>query len=64
MVVSSGSIINVHLTLVQKEDLEAEIRVHMTKLPAPESDDATQWLSKHYLEYQVDQPVPVPDFKL
>eukprot|EP00957_Ditylum_brightwellii_P015742 1186712-Ditylum_brightwellii.AAC.1 len=63
-VVSPRSINNVHPTLVQKEDLENEIRTHMTKLPAPETDNAIQWLSQYHLEYCMDQPTPVPDFKL
>eukprot|EP00957_Ditylum_brightwellii_P007612 575983-Ditylum_brightwellii.AAC.1 len=50
-VVSPGSIINVHPILVQKEDLKNEIRAHMTKLPAPETEDATQWLSQYHPEY-------------
>eukprot|EP00957_Ditylum_brightwellii_P178191 13572211-Ditylum_brightwellii.AAC.1 len=63
-VVCPGSIINVYPTLVQKEDLENEIQAHMMKLSAPETEDATQWLSKYHPEYRTDQQSPVPDFKL
>ena len=63
-VVSPGSIINVHPTLVRKEELEKEIRERMTKLPAPDTDDATQWLTKYHPEYRTDQKLPVPEFKL
>eukprot|EP00957_Ditylum_brightwellii_P071620 5444950-Ditylum_brightwellii.AAC.1 len=36
----------------------------MMKLPAPETEDATQWLSNHHPEYRTDQQTPVPEFKL
>eukprot|EP00957_Ditylum_brightwellii_P182104 13874738-Ditylum_brightwellii.AAC.1 len=63
-VVSPGSIINVHPTLVQKEDLKAGVQAHMIKWSAPDTKDATQWLGKHHPEYCIGQPAPVPDFKL
>eukprot|EP00957_Ditylum_brightwellii_P048545 3683731-Ditylum_brightwellii.AAC.1 len=51
-VVSPSSIINIHPTLVRREDFEAEIWAYMTKWSSPESEDATQWLGEHHPEYQ------------
>eukprot|EP00957_Ditylum_brightwellii_P184918 14083632-Ditylum_brightwellii.AAC.1 len=58
------SILNIHPTLVQKEDFKAEIQAYMTKWSAPESEDATQWLGEHYPEYHVGQPALIPEFQL
>eukprot|EP00957_Ditylum_brightwellii_P171373 13046277-Ditylum_brightwellii.AAC.1 len=55
VVVSPRSIINVHPTLVRKEELENEIRAHMMEHPAPETEDTTQWLNEHHPEYRTDQ---------
>eukprot|EP00957_Ditylum_brightwellii_P156634 11921520-Ditylum_brightwellii.AAC.1 len=36
----------------------------MTTSSAPDTEDATQWLSEYHPEYRMGQPAPVPDFKL
>eukprot|EP00957_Ditylum_brightwellii_P073015 5548887-Ditylum_brightwellii.AAC.1 len=56
IVVSPGSIINVHPTLVRKEDFGAEIWAFMTKWSAPDSEDTIQWLGENHPEYQMGQP--------
>ena len=36
----------------------------MMELPAPKTENATQWLNEHHPEYCTDQKTPVPEFKL
>eukprot|EP00957_Ditylum_brightwellii_P145923 11112374-Ditylum_brightwellii.AAC.1 len=35
----------------------------MAQWPAPDSEDATQWLRANHPEYRLGQPAPIPDFK-